>query len=215
MEYIMILSVGGIKGGSGKTTLAINIAVYLSSKNKKVLLVDGDEQKSATSWAVKREQERNDENLTTIHLTGSSILSEVKKLSKNYDETIIDVGGRNNASLRASLVVCNTFLTPLRPRSLDIWTLQELEDLLNEAKATGSKFRTLSILNQADPVGKDNQDAMKVLSDYHSIETVEFPIIQRKIFSNSINDGLGVYEYSPKDKKAEKELSELISKIYI
>ena len=83
----MILSIGGIKGGSGKTTLAINIAVAKSLKKRKVLLVDADEQKSSTMWSQKREELKLDNRITTIQLTGSSVLSEVKKIFKNFKES--------------------------------------------------------------------------------------------------------------------------------
>ncbi len=210
----MILSIGGIKGGSGKTTLAINIAVAKSLKKRKVLLVDADEQKSSTMWSQKREELKLDNRITTIQLTGSSVLSEVKKIFKNFDDIIIDVGGRNNSSLRASLLVSDVFLTPFRPRSLDIWTLDELTEILREAVAINPKLSVCAVLNQADFRGRDNAEAMGIFKDYPIINPLKAVISQRKIFPNAINEGLGILEYTPSDEKAEKELKSLISKIY-
>ena len=86
-----------------------------------------------------------------MHLSGTSILSQVSEMSKDYNQVIIDVGGRDTASQRASLLVCDIFLNPFRPRSLDIWTLEKLNLLLEEAMTIRPNLKTYSIVNQADP----------------------------------------------------------------
>ncbi len=214
----MIVSVGGIKGGSGKTTLAVNLAVYKASKGKKVLLVDADDQKSTLTWSEARDTLDSDitgkTQINVIHLSGSSVLTQVKKLSKDYDEVIIDVGGRETSSLRASLLACDIFLTPFRPRSLDIWTIERLEEILIEAQTMNPKMKAFSVLNQADPRGSDNIDANQVLKDSRCIKPLNCVISQRKIFANAISEGKGILEYIPIDKKAELELIEMIYKLY-
>jgi len=210
----MILTIGGIKGGSGKTTLAINIAIARAFKKKNVLLVDADDQKSSLMWSEKRDETSCHTMITTVHLTGSSVLSQVKQLSKNYDDIIIDVGGRNTASLRASLLVCNIFLTPFRPRSLDVWTLNEIEELLSEATLMNPNLRAFSVLNQADVRGSDNQDAFSILKESSLLSPLPCTVSQRKVFANSASMGLTVLEYQPRDEKAIQEVIQLISKIY-
>jgi len=214
----MILSIGGIKGGSGKTTLAVNIAVAKAIKGKKILLVDADDQKSALTWSEARdslqEEMISNTQINVVHLSGRSVLTQVKKLSKDYDEVIIDVGGRETASLRAALLVCDIFLTPFRPRSLDIWTIESLEEILTEAKTMNPNMKAFAVLNQADSRGNDNNDANKILKDSALITPVNCIVSQRKVFANAISEGLGILEYSPIDKKAEIELNNMISKLY-
>lgn len=210
----MIISIGGIKGGAGKTTLAVNIAVALSLKNKRVLLIDSDNQKSSIKWSIAREEIASNNSITVIHLPETSVISQVKKMEVDYDEIVIDVGGRDNTALRASMLICDIFLTPFRPRSLDIWTLNEIELLLKEGQALNPKMKAFSVINQADPRGSDNKDAKKILSKSDILVPIKDVICQRKIFSNSIAEGLGVLEYSPIDKKAKKELKKIISSIY-
>lgn len=214
----MILSIGGIKGGSGKTTLAVNVAVAKAIEGKKVLLVDADDQKSALTWSEARDSLETsmiaDAQINVVHLSGSSVLTQVKKLSKDYDEVIIDVGGRETASLRAALLVCDIFLTPFRPRSLDIWTIEKIEEILLEAQIMNPSMKAFSILNQADSRGSDNKDAKQILKDSNFIMPMNCIISQRKVFANAISEGLGILEYTPIDKKAEIEIKKMISKLY-
>lgn len=210
----MILTVGGIKGGSGKTTLAINIAVARSLKKERVLLVDADDQKSTLLWSEQRSSLKLASKITVIQLSGSSILPQINEMSSDYDQVVIDVGGRDTASQRASLLVCDIFLTPFRPRSLDVWTLDKLSLLLEEARSIRPSLKAFSVLNQADPRGSDNKDTRKILQEIPGLETLPCSICQRKVFSNSITDGLGVLEFEPEDKKAKKELKKLVSIIY-
>jgi len=210
----MILTVGGIKGGSGKTTLAINIAVARSLKKERVLLVDADDQKSSLLWSEQRSSLKIKNKMTVIQLTGTSILPQVNEMSKDYDQVIIDVGGRDTASQRAALLACDIFLTPFRPRSLDVWTLDKLNLLLEETRSLRPNLKAFSVLNQADPRGSDNKDTRKILKEITGLEPLPCSICQRKIFSNSITEGLGILEFEPKDIKAKKELKKLVSMLY-
>lgn len=149
-----------------------------------------------------------------MHLSGTSILSQVSEMSKDYNQVIIDVGGRDTASQRASLLVCDIFLNPFRPRSLDIWTLEKLNLLLEEAMTIRPNLKAYSIVNQADPRGSDNKETQKILQEISGLTSLSSPVCQRKVFSNSITEGLGVLEFEPTDLKATKELKKLVSILY-
>lgn len=210
----MILSVGGIKGGSGKTTIAVNIAVSKALEGKKVLLVDGDNQKSSLKWSIARSANAGRVPLTVVHLSESAVLTQVRQMSPDYDEVIIDVGGRDTTSLRASMLVCDKFLTPFRPRSFDIWTVEDIENILREALLMNPKIKPYAVINQADPRGVDNQEAKRILNKSSILKTLDAVICQRKTFANSSSEGLGILEHNPIDKKAEKEMRSAIQQIY-
>ena len=110
----MIIVVGGIKGGSGKTTLATNLAV-MRAKDYKVLLVDADEQKSAWDWSQQRDSLTNRLNVSfvTVCMSGKCIYNNLTKLKEDYDDIIVDTGGRDTTSQRAALCVADTLLLPL------------------------------------------------------------------------------------------------------
>ncbi len=209
----MILIVGGIKGGSGKTTLATNLTV-IRSENRKVLLVDSDEQRSASDWADQREALGIKTSWSTIQLAGKAIYAQLQRMKENYDDIIIDVGGRDTTSQRSALTIADVFLVPFKPRSLDIWTIGSVKTMISEIKAINPNLKAYGIINQADSKGSDNKDSLEVLQSCPDLHCLKLAIGQRKSFANAAADGLGVIEVKPQDKKAIQEIQELYELIY-
>lgn len=211
----MIIAVGGIKGGTGKTTLATNLAVLRSASGKKVLLVDADEQKSSSTWANQRYATGLETNWVNIQLFGKAVFLEIPKLKKDYDDIIIDVGGRETRSLRAAVAVTDIFLIPFRPRSVDIWTLEDTVSLIAEMLPGNPNLRSYAIVNQADSRGVDNEETIGILKEFKEFDTLEFTIGARKVFDKAMSDGKGIGELQIQDKKAMQEIQALYDFLYI
>lgn len=210
----MIIVVGGIKGGSGKTTLATNLAVMRANDSKKVMLIDADEQKSVTDWIEQREGMKLDSNWTTIQLSGDKINAQLLRLTENYDDIIVDVGGRDTTSQRSALSVADIFLVPFKPRALDIWTMGKVKTLISEVTASNPKMISYAIINQADSKGIDNEEAFEILKDCTSLKCFPFTIGYRKAFGNAATEGMSVIELKIQDKKATHEIRCLYESIY-
>ncbi len=212
----MIVVVGGIKGGTGKTTLATNLAVLRSASNKKVLLVDADEQKSTSIWANQRDVLGIKTAWSTIQLGGKALRSQILRMQSDYDDVIIDVGGRETTSLRAAISIADIFLIPFKPRSLDIWTLSEVKALVSEMRPANLDLKVFAMINQADAKGSDNEGTISILKECEEIKCIETTIGLRKAFANAASDGIGVSEMktSEKDKKAIQEMQDLYDFIY-
>lgn len=213
----MIVIVGGIKGGSGKSTIATNLAVIRASNNFKTLLIDGDDQKSTTDWAEQRQaylkKKPSKYELEIVTLQGVKVFDYVQKNKKKFDDIIIDVGGRDTASQRAALSIADIFIIPFRPRSFDVWTLGQVRKLFEEAKGINSKLQACVVINQADPRGLDNNTACEIITEIPHFKGNIAIITYRKAFANAAADGLSVIEKTM-DYKAKDEILNLYHAIY-
>lgn len=209
----MITVVGGIKGGGGKTTLATNLCV-MRSKEFKVLLVDADEQMSASDWASQRQGLGIQAKWTTIKLSGQAIHIELKKMAEDYDDIIIDVGGRDTRSQRSSLAVANSYLIPFKPKSFDIWTIGMVNMLISEIKPFNPELKVMTVINQADSRGSDNEQAFEILKEIGDFNCLKMSIGYRKAFANASAEGLGVIEMAKPDQKAISEMEQLYKYVY-
>lgn len=114
----MILVVGGIKGGVGKSTLASNLAVLAARDGKDVLLVDGDSQETTMTWAAARgdRDKVSTDRVTTVALVGKGVREELRRLKPKYETIIIDAGARDTTTQRSALTIADTVLLPFAPR---------------------------------------------------------------------------------------------------
>lgn len=211
----MIFTVGGIKGGTGKTTLSTNLAIWLSQQGADILLVDADEQESASDFTAWREETKKGElGYTLVQLNGPTVRRQIEQLKPKYDHIIIDTGGRDTASQRAALFVSDVYLIPFAPRSYEIWTLSKVQILLSEIQGSRSTpLQVYSFLNKADTRGADNSEATEVLRENEELNFVNYPVINRKTFATAASKGLSVFEMVPADEKAVAEVEALFSHV--
>ncbi len=210
----MIVVVGGIKGGTGKTTIATNLAVMRSATGNRVLLVDADEQRSTSIWANQRDVLEIPTNWSTITLVGKALRSQLDRMKEDYDDIIIDVGGRETTSLRAAISIADICIIPFKPRSLDIWTLSDVKALIAEMRPANPNLRVFAMINQADSKGSDNEGTISILKECEEIKCIDHTIGCRKSFANAASDGLGVVEMKIIDKKAVQEIQDIYNFIY-
>lgn len=209
----MILVVGGVKGGSGKSTLATNLAVMRAQKKKKILLIDADKQESTLYWSKQRKTHNNKDfvSFETIQMLGESSYKKIKELSNQYDDIIIDTGGRDTESQRSMLVLADTYLIPFRPRSFDLWTMDDVKAIYKEMMKFNPALKIRSVINQADSRGIENQESQEFLRELNCLKST---LGHRKAFSLASENGLSVIELQNKDNKANTEMKNFYEEIY-
>jgi len=206
----MILTIGNVKGGVGKTTLAVNLAIALSHQKRDVLLIDGDEQGTALAFTDLRTNTKGQPGYTAVALHGANLRTQARQLASKYDDIVIDVGGRDTGSLRAALTVTDVLLIPAKPRSFDLWGVDQTAELVAEAREINDALRAIAVLNEADPQGKDNQAAIDALKEVAGLEVAPVMIGRRKAFPNAAAAGLSVLECHD-DRKASDEMQQLVA----
>lgn len=208
----MIVVVGGTKGGTGKSTVATNLAVVLAQSGRDILLVDADRQETASDFTAMRNQTRPEgAGYSCVALAGRALVSEVRRLAPKYQDTVIDTGGSDAVAQRAALAVCDLYLVPLAPRSFDIWALNNVVALVEEARAVNGHFRACAFLNRADAQGADNRAAAEIIKAQPALELLPAALGNRKTYAKAATSGLAVTELRPKDEKAIAEINALVA----
>lgn len=211
----MIIVSGGIKGGSGKTTIATHLAILRAQSGYDVLLIDADDQETSFDFSTLRSS--IDEDLaqyTCIKLTGKAIRTEILKMKDKYTDIIVDAGGRDTINQRAALTTADQLVIPFVPRSFDLWTLENVAAITTEIHQVNSKLQAFTFLNRADARGGDNLEAKDILHDSDSLKMLDVVIGNRKAFGNAAAEGKAVNELKYPDKKAIIEIETLYNAIY-
>lgn len=211
----MIITVGNTKGGVGKTTIALNLAIARALQGRDVWLIDGDRQGTAqTAITIRAENDKQPAISCAHYPDGSTLRAQVIQTGPKFQDIIIDAGGRDSTALRAALILSDVLVIPFAPRSLDVWALADIDNLIQEARAVRDGLRVIAMLNNADPQGHDNDDAAAAVADFPNMEYVATPIRRRKPIANAAGQGMSVLEYSPKDPKSIEEMMALVNAVF-
>ena len=212
-----IIVFGGEKGGTGKTTLATNIAAMLAGNGKDVLLLDTDKQGTASFWATVREEDKVEPRVACVQKFGKGLPAQVRDLAERYDEIIIDAGGRDSMELRYALGVADRVYIPVQPFQFDIWTIRQMDSLVEMASGINQNLTAFIVLNRAstNPVIKEDQETREFFNqeDFEYLSISKSTIRDRISFRKAARDGISVLEWG-QDKKAINEMNLLYEEIY-
>lgn len=213
----MIVLIGGEKGGTGKTTLATNLAAKRALAGRDVLLIDTDAQGSANYWAQSRdESEAKPRRVACVQKFGKGLQVEVQDLARRYQDILIDAGGRDSVELRASLVAADKAYIPIQPSQFDIWTLDRMDELVSSAQGFNPNLRAWVVISRVstNPSVHESRDAQEILADFSHLELSGVAIRDRIAYRKAARDGFCVDELKPKDPKASEEIEALYREVF-
>ncbi|WP_448565826.1 AAA family ATPase [Thalassotalea ganghwensis] len=202
----MMILVGGEKGGSGKSCLAQNLAVYFArDKQAIVLMVDCDPQRTTSDWIQARNADPSLPAINCIQLYGK-IRNDLLSLNQHYDYVIVDCGGQDNLALRAAMSVADHVIIPLRPKRRDLKTVPHMEDMLSTCKMVNPKMLASFVITQCPALPTQAGriiEAKEVCSSY-GINVLNAVTYNRNVYDDSEESGSSVLENDPTGKAAEE-----------
>lgn len=208
---------GGEKGGTGKTTLATNMAAMLALQGKDVLLLDTDRQGTSSFWATVREETEIEPRIACVQKFGKGLASQVRDLADRYDEIVIDAGGRDSMELRYALGVCERAYIPIQPFQFDIWTLRQMDELVEMAHGLNETLQAFIVLNRVstNPLVREDKETLAFLREeqFQNLGFISTVLRDRIAYRKSARDGLSVTEWR-QDKKAAEEINNLFKEVY-
>ncbi len=212
-----VVLIGGEKGGTGKTTLATNLSAMLAMQGKDVLLLDTDRQGTASFWATVREETEIEPRIACVQKFGKGLASQIRDLAARYDEIVIDAGGRDSMELRYAFGVCDRAYIPIQPFQFDIWTLKQMDELVEVAQGLNDKLQAFIVLNRVstNPVVREEQETLAFFreEEFQHLGLIDSVLRDRIAFRKSARDGLSVVEWK-QDKKATEEMNHFFKEVY-
>ncbi len=193
------LAVISQKGGAGKTTLALHLAVAARIKKKTAAIIDLDPQASAANWGDSREDE-----YPAVVSAQPARLSKVLAAAKEAGAklAIIDTAPHSESAALAAARASDLVIIPCRPAILDLRAIGSTVDLVNLAKA-----KACIVLNAVPSRGTLAEEAVEAVSSY-GVKVLPVRIGQRAAFVHALTAGKTAQEYEPNGKAA-KEIKDL------
>lgn len=184
------------KGGVGKSTTAVNFAVMLVYREKTVILLTADKNKSCSNWSEKRKA-LGLPNVPVYEAFGD-LTDQIKKLSKMCDVLIVDCPGHDSAEFRSAIMVADTLLTLVKPSSrFETETLTTVTEKVRKVQHSHNpELKAWVLVTRVKP--NKIPDAIELekelLSDEVWIKPLRTRISELDVFENACNEGAGVHD---------------------
>ena len=203
-----VITISQQKGGSGKTTIAVHLALaFIKYHNLKVAVIDTDPQGSLGKWfMIRTEKKLSNYNLTfkTASLWGAQY--ESKTLKKDHDIVIIDTPPKIESDARPSIEAADLVLIPMTPSHVDFWATEAIIDIAK--KAEKKIFIQINRANERSKLVKKTHEYINTIN----VKSTNTLIGHRQIYASSMGEGKTAVEKQKKSNAVEeiKKLSEQI-----
>lgn len=203
-----VIAVLNQKGGSGKTTIATQLARGLQLQGHSVLLVDSDQQGSARDWRAVDE----DNPVPVIALDRPTLDKDLKNVT-DQEYVVID-GSPQATNLAISAIKAADFvLIPVQPSPYDVWATSDLVDLVKQRiEMTDGELKAAFVVSRAIQNTNIGKEVVSVLLDY-GLPVLETKVMQRVSYPNSASLGKTVFDTEPSNSNAVQEMTALVNEV--
>ena len=204
----MLTVVGNLKGGTGKSTVAFNLAVWLAYDKAGVKAFDLDPQCTLVDVCEVRQEDGFEPTFEV-----STELAELESMVNdkvNKRPIIVDMSASNMPAMEMAISLADRILIPVQPSQADIWSTQRFLKIVNACINDKKKPEVLGFINRADThVGvRETDEAEQALQMLQGVKALDTRLYQRTAYRRSFSEGLGVFELDPMGK-ASKEMKKL------
>ena len=182
-----VITIAQQKGGSGKTTLSVNLAVELVRRGGTVALLDTDPQGSLGRWFMTRRDRLGDPGMDLSTASAWGVGYECEKLRKTHDIVIIDTPPKIDADLRPSLREASLVLIPVSASHVDLWATDGVLDL-----AARESRPVMIVLNRCKAGTRLGEEVANAAGDLAEVANARLG--QRVAYAETMGNGLAVAE---------------------
>jgi chromosome partitioning protein len=207
----MIIALTGQKGGIGKSTTAVCLAVAALTRGKRVLLVDADPQGTVRTWGEVASE--SGQKTPTIVAMGANMHrpGQLDVVASAYDLTIIDCPPRHGEISRSALMIANVAVFPCGPTAADAWALAVAMETFREAQTIRDELRGCILITR-----KQGRTSL-ARAARSALETSGLPVLATELghriaYQEALAVGKGVTTYAPKDT-ASQEIQNLVDEL--
>ena len=189
------------KGGAGKTTLALSLAVAAVKSGLTVIVIDLDPQASACKWSDRRKTD----NPIVLDAQPARLAAALQKAEQGgVDLAIIDTPARNEQSALAAAKVADLIIIPCRPQALDLETVPATQELITLA----GKAPAMVVLTQIPSRGDRHEQAKTTLAG------IGMPVCPQTIGSRAAYGDAGALGMTPTEYDPKGVASEEVRQVY-
>lgn len=200
-----VIAIAQQKGGSGKTTLAVNLAVGFARAGKSVALMDTDPQGSAGRWFMTRVEDQPEPGLDFSTASAWGVTYEVRKLAEAHDIVIIDTPPKADSDLRPALRAADLVLVPVATSHLDLWAVEVVLYLAERENKSA-----MIVMTRNRPGTRLAQDVAAKAAEL-SADVASAALANRVVYAETLGQGRAALE--ARKGPAHEEVSALITEI--
>lgn len=186
-----IIALAQQKGGVGKSTLAIHMAVELTQRSIRVAIIDLDPQGTAMKWRLRRAAER-----PTVVSSEPARLSQTIALEADAEIILLDLPGRRSPGVNEGLRLSDFVIVPARPLDIDIEASFE-----TIAACQRMKRRYAFAMTSVPPGGRRAKQFTDMIRA-KGLPVIPATVTELLAYPDAIAEGLGVSEWEPGGKAA-------------
>ncbi|SQC36498.1 partitioning protein ParA [Helicobacter fennelliae] len=218
----MIIVVANEKGGSGKTTLALNLACFCAEDGDTITLIDADPQKSTETFSNNRSDYDLKPLFSNIFKVGSSLKDEINLQCEKNDGIIIDTGGRDSREMRIAISKADLLIIPTIASQLDVVVLEKMLEIFAQAKDINQSLKALIVFNKISPnpfLSKDidelKQFVQNAIQENHleDVFIADSMIYERRVYKKIVETGQTLREFCKENDKALCEFQNFFNEI--